>query len=97
MTTKRTLEERLNHLEEAMMEQSVVQAIMMDKQDIDLDAMLLQLFTVPKNIEIIKKGLKDPHDLEVLQRVINNQMKLKPEEPSLIIQAGALTPQRKTR
>ena len=52
---KRTLEERLNHLEEAMMEQSVVQAIMMDKQDIDLDAMLLQLFTVPKNIEIIKK------------------------------------------
>jgi len=89
---KRTLEERIAHLEEAMMEQSVVQAIMMDKQDIDLDAMLLQLFTVQKNIDIIKKGLKDPYDLEVLQRVINNQMKLKPKENSLIIQSGILTP-----
>ncbi len=84
MTDK--LEQRLELIEEAVLEQAVVLSWLFDKLGYDLEDILIQLFTRPKNIDIISSGFKNRLDVPTLQRVVKRWTELASPEESRIIQ-----------
>lgn len=75
--TDKVLFDKLERLEEQVLTWSVYNTYVADKNNFDVTAILEMLFTIDKNIDIVKQNLVDQGDLPVLERVVAKWQKTK--------------------
>lgn len=64
------LEATISRLEEQVLQLSVFNTYVADKNNFDMNAILALLFTVDKNVEIITANLVDAKDQVILARLV---------------------------